>query len=104
MNKHASNHGRPSKPQYLLHLYISGATSRSRRALTNIKQICDQHLTERYDLQVFDIYQTPDQLLEDNVIAAPTLIKKTPLPVRRFIGDLSDTEKVIRGLEITEAA
>ena len=70
----------------------------------NIKQICNEHLKGRYDLQVTDIFQSPEQMSKDNIIAAPTLIKKNPLPLRRFIGDLSDTKKVISGLAIKQRA
>jgi circadian clock protein KaiB len=85
---------------YVLHLYIAGATSRSRRAITNIKEICEEHLEGRYHLEVTDIYQNPETLAKDNVVAAPTLIKKQPLPVRRFIGDLSDRDKIAKGLAL----
>jgi circadian clock protein KaiB len=89
--------------EYVLYLYISGATARSRRALTNIKAICDEHLKGRYHLQVVDIFQNPEQTADHDIIAAPTLVKEMPLPVRRFIGDLSDTNKVISGLAISPA-
>jgi circadian clock protein KaiB len=104
MAKHPSSNSGAGKPQYQLHLYISGATPRSQRALANLKHICDQHLKGRYDLRVTDIFQNPEQIAEADVIAAPTLIKTLPLPVRRFIGDLSDTDKVVVGLAITKPA
>jgi circadian clock protein KaiB len=85
---------------YLLQLYIAGPTARSRRAITNIKEICEEHLKGRYHLEITDIYQKPKNLAADNVVAAPTLIKKSPLPVRRFIGDLSDKDKVTNGLAL----
>jgi circadian clock protein KaiB len=99
VEKHAAK-----KSEYVLHLYVCGATGRSQRALMNIKQICNEHLKGRYDLQVTDIFQSPEQMSKDNIIAAPTLIKKNPLPLRRFIGDLSDTKKVISGLAIKQRA
>lgn len=95
---------RRENPKYVLQLYISGATPRSRHALINIKQICDEHLSGRYDLQVIDIFQSPEQIAQADIVAAPTLIKKSPLPMRRFVGDLSDTNKVITGLAIGQAA
>jgi circadian clock protein KaiB len=101
MAKNPSNGGESVKSGYVLHLYIAGATSRSRRAITSIKEICEQHLKGRYDLQITDIYQKPENITADNVIAAPTLIKKRPLPLRRLIGDLSDKEKVMDGLALT---
>ena len=86
---------------YDLSLYVSGATYRSRRAITNIKNICEQHVPGRYRLQVIDIFQNPKETAEHDIIAAPTLIKEAPPPLRRFIGDLSDTEKVTKGLAFT---
>jgi circadian clock protein KaiB len=86
---------------YDLFLYISGPSPRSRRAITNIRKICEQHLSGRYNLQVIDIFQNPQETAEHDIIAAPTLIKEAPLPVRRFIGDLSDIEKVTKGLALT---
>jgi circadian clock protein KaiB len=91
--------------QYDLRLYISGASPRSNRALSNIKEICEEHFKGRYDLEVVDIFQSPGRLERDHIVAAPTLVRKTPLPVRRFIGDeLSDKDKLFSGLEITAVA
>lgn len=86
--------------RYDLSLYICGATPRSHRAIRNIKNICEKYLPGRYNLQIIDIFQNPKETAEHNVVAAPTLIKAAPLPVRRFIGDLSDTEKVTQGLAL----
>ncbi|MGH7832472.1 MAG: circadian clock KaiB family protein [Candidatus Binatia bacterium] len=86
--------------KYILRLYISGATERSKRALGNIKKICERHVPGRYELRVIDIFQTPDEVTEDKVIVAPTLVKKLPLPVRRCVGDLSDTAKVVSDLAL----
>jgi circadian clock protein KaiB len=104
MAKHISKNGGAAKPKYLLHLYISGAGPRSQRALANLKGICDEHLEGRYDLEVTDIFQSPEKIAAADIVAAPTLIKKLPLPVRRFIGDLSNTEKVVSGLAIAKTA
>ena len=93
-----------SQATYTLFLYVSGVTTRSHRAITNIKSVCEEHLKDRYHLKVIDVYQSPEQLAKHNVVAAPTLIKETPLPVRRFVGDLSDRAKVVKGLELTAAA
>jgi circadian clock protein KaiB len=90
----------PSLPEYDLSLYVSGATPRSHRAIKNIKDICEQYLPGRYKLQVIDIFQNPSETAEHNIVAAPTLIKEAPLPVRRFIGDLSDLKKVTQGLAL----
>jgi circadian clock protein KaiB len=92
-----------SNGKYVLYLYISGATPRSRRAIANIKAICDEHLKGRYHLQVVDIFQNPEQTAEHDIVAAPTLVKQMPLPIRRFVGDLSDTNKVVSGLAISPA-
>jgi circadian clock protein KaiB len=100
MAKNPLNKDASENSGYLLQLYIAGATPRSRQAITNIKEICEEHLRGRYHLEVTDIYQNPETLANDNVVAAPTLIKKHPLPVRRFIGDLSDRDKVTNGLAL----
>ena len=89
---------KPSK--YVLRLYIAGTTPRSSRAVANIKQICEHNLNGRYDLEVIDIYQKPALAKGEQIVAAPTLVKKLPLPLRRFIGDLSDTERVIVGMDL----
>lgn len=86
--------------KYILRLFISGSTTKSVLALTNLKKICEEHLDGRYELEVIDLYQNPGMAIEEQIIAAPTLIKKLPLPFRRIIGDMSDTEKVLKGMEI----
>jgi circadian clock protein KaiB len=92
--------GSRKKKKYVLRLYVSGVTPRSTRAIANIKKICEEHLKGRYELEVIDLYQQPGLAKDEQVIAAPTLVKKLPLPLRRFIGDLSDTEKILVGLEL----
>jgi len=87
------------KQKYVLRLYITGMTEKSTQAIANIRQICEDHLKGLYDLEVIDIYQQPVLARGDQIIAAPTLVKKLPLPLRRFIGNLSDREKVLLGLE-----
>ena len=89
-----------AKEKYILRLYIAGLTPRSQKAISNIKKICEDHLKERYDLEVIDVYQHPVLAKGEQIIAAPTLIKKLPLPLRRFIGDLSDTERILLGLDL----
>jgi circadian clock protein KaiB len=86
--------------RYVLRLYIAGMTPRSTLAIQNIRKICEEHLEGRYDLQVVDIYQQPVLAEGEQIIAAPTLIKKLPLPLRRFIGDMSRTEKILLGLDL----
>ena len=85
---------------YVLRLYIAGSTPRSTRAVMNIKEICEGNFPEHYDLEVIDIYQQPGMAKNQQIIAAPTLIKELPLPLRKFIGDMSDTDKILIGLSI----
>ncbi len=90
--------GEQSEEKYVLRLFVSGTTPRSTRAIANIKKICEEELRGRYDLEVIDIYQQPEAANGDQVIAVPTLIKRLPTPLRRIIGDLSNTEQVLVGL------
>jgi circadian clock protein KaiB len=87
---------------YLLQLYITGTTSQSARAIANIRKICEEHLKGRYELEVVDISQHPALAQGEQIIAAPTLIKKFPLPLRRFIGDMSQTARILHGLDLRE--
>jgi circadian clock protein KaiB len=89
--------------RYVLRLYVTGMTPRSARAVKNLQAICDQHLAGRYDLEVIDIYQQPILTKGEQIIAAPTLIKKLPLPMRRIIGDMSNRERVLLGLDLVPA-
>jgi circadian clock protein KaiB len=84
--------------EYVLRLFITGATPNSVRAITNIKQICEDHLEGRYSLEIIDVYQQLAIAEKEQLVALPLLIKKSPSPERRMIGDLSDTEKVLKGL------
>ena len=88
------------KEKYVLRLYVTGMTPKSTRAIQNIKKICDEELHGRFDLEVIDIYQRPVLTKGEQIIATPTLIKKLPLPLRRFIGDMSDTERIVLGLDL----
>ena len=90
--------------QYILRLYVTGITPRSTAAIQNIKAICEEHLSGRYQLEVIDVYQHPGLAKGEQIIAAPTLIKFLPLPLRRFIGDMSRTEKILLGLDLRPAA
>ncbi len=89
--------------QYVLRLYVSGMTPRSTRAVENVRKVCEEYLAGRYELEVVDIYQQPSLARDRQIIAAPTLIKEMPLPLRRIIGDLSSTERVLIGLDIRQA-
>ena len=86
--------------RYSLCLYVSGSTLRSALAIDNIKRVCEQYLHNRHDLKVIDIYQQPDLARSAQIVAAPTLIKRLPLPLRRLIGDLSNRESVLLGLDL----
>ena len=88
--------------EYILRLYVTGSTPRSLKAISNLKRVCEEHLHDDYDLQVIDIYKNPDAAREEQIIAAPTLIKRLPAPLRRFVGDLSNTQKLLAGLGINE--
>ncbi len=90
------------KESYLLRLYVTGMTSRSVKAISNIRKICEEHLQGRYELEVIDLYQKPNLEKGEQIIAAPTLIRKLPLPLRRIIGDMSNTDRVLVGLDLTE--
>jgi circadian clock protein KaiB len=91
-----------NKQKYVLRLYVAGATGKSQTAIENIHKIAKEYLEGRYELEVIDIYQQQDLIKRDQIIAAPTLIKKLPLPLRKIIGDLSDKERVLLGLELWE--
>ena len=90
--------------KYVLRLYIAGTTPRSNRAVANIREICEHKLNGRYDLEVIDIYQKPALAQGEQIIAVPTLVKQLPLPLRRFIGDLSDTERILVGMDLAAAS
>lgn len=87
-----------STVEYVLQLFITGATPNSLRAVANIKRLCEEHLRGRYSLEIIDVYQQGALAIKEQIIALPLLIKKEPLPERRLIGDLSETQKVLKGL------
>jgi circadian clock protein KaiB len=89
--------------RYVLRLYISGTTPQSMRAVANIGRICEGHLQGRYELEVIDLSQRPALAEGEQIIATPTLIKQSPLPLRRFIGDLSQTDSVLLRLDLGRA-
>jgi circadian clock protein KaiB len=86
--------------KYVLRLYVTGTTTNSLRAIENIRNICAEHLQGRYELEIIDIYQQPIFAREGQIVAAPTLVKELPLPLRRFIGDMSQTERILLGLDL----
>jgi circadian clock protein KaiB len=89
-----------TQDQYVLRLYVTGMTPRSARAVDNLRTVCDEYLEGRYDLEVIDIYQQPALTKGQQIIAAPTLIKKLPLPMRRIIGDMSNRDGLLLGLDL----
>jgi len=92
---------RPEQDEhYVLRLFVTGMTPRSAEAIASIKAICEEHLHGRYDLEVIDIYLHPELASEEQIIAAPTLVKKLPAPLRRLIGNLSKEERVLAGLDL----
>jgi circadian clock protein KaiB len=97
--KSAARDKKPSR-LYVLRLFTTGTTPRSTRAIRNLSEICEANLRGKYELEVIDIYQEPGRASESDIIAAPTLIKIEPLPVRRIVGDLSDRNKVLLHLAI----
>ncbi len=93
-----------SKAAYILKLYVAGITPRSTSAIANVRTICNEHLKGRYALEVIDIYKNPSLAEGEQIIAAPTLVKKLPLPLRRFIGDMSQTDKILVGLDLAKTS
>ncbi|MDB5696594.1 MAG: hypothetical protein JWN21_2137 [Sphingomonas bacterium] len=89
--------------RHVLRLFVSGASPRSTRAIDNLRRLLERELPGRYDLRVIDVYQDPEAARDHQVVAAPTLVKVSPLPVRRIIGDLSDEARVLHGLGIVAA-
>ncbi len=86
--------------RYLLRLFVSGTTPRSAQAIRNIRALCEEKLQGRYILEIIDIYQHPELVKPEQIVVAPTLVKKLPLPFRKIIGDLSDKERVLVGLDL----
>lgn len=85
-----------------LRLYVAGQTPKSLAALSNLKKICDDHLKDRYRIEVIDLVKNPQLAQGDQILAIPTLVKKLPVPMRKIIGDLSNTDRVLVGLDIAE--
>lgn len=88
---------------YVLRLYVTGMSPRAQEAIRNIKRICEEELQGRYDLKVIDVCQQPELAKQEQILAAPTLIRTLPLPLRKLVGDMSNKEKVVVGLEIAPA-
>jgi circadian clock protein KaiB len=101
--KNPARHRARTGSIYVLRLFTTGTTPRSTRAIRNLHEICEAILKGRYELEVIDIYQEPGRASENDIIAAPTLLKDEPAPARRMVGDLSDREKVLSHLDIMKA-
>lgn len=91
-------------PRYVLRLYVAGLSTRSAAAISSVKKICEQHLHNRYELEVINIYDQPKLAKGEQIIAAPTLIKQLPLPLKRLIGDMANKEKLLVGLDLKESS
>lgn len=92
----------PADEKLVLRLYVTGSTPKSVRAIENIRVICDRKLSGRCELEVIDLREHPEHARPEQIVATPTLVKKLPLPVRRLIGDLSDQQRVLAGLDVIE--
>ncbi len=90
----------PARSRYVLRLYVTGMSAHSLAAVKNVTRLCGEYLKENCDLEVIDIYKNPIYARNGQIIAAPTLVKELPLPLRRFIGDMSDTGKLVVGLDL----
>jgi len=97
-NKAASGHRRPK--EWILRLYIAGHSARAAAALRNLESICDEHLSGRYEIEVIDLLKHPQLARGDQILAVPTLVRRLPVPLRKIIGDLSNTEKLLVGLDL----
>lgn len=105
MSVDAAEPGRPAVaadvPQlFELRLYIAGQSPKSMRAVDNLRRACEEHLRDRYRLELIDLLEDPERARSDEIIAVPTLVRMSPRPLRRIIGDLSDTEKLLTGLQV----
>ena len=89
--------------QFVLRLYIAGQTPKCVRAFTNLKRICEEHLANRYRIEIIDLLQNPQLARGDQILAVPTLVRQLPAPVKKIIGDLSNTERVLVGLDLRRA-
>ncbi len=101
----ASMRATATRPEsWELRLYVAGKTSRSRTALDNLRRICEEHLAGRYSIEVIDLLETPQLAADQQVVAVPTLVRKLPVPIRKIVGDLSNTERVLVGLQLRPRA
>ncbi len=96
--------GRGARDRFVLRLYVAGITPRSRDAIANVTAVCEEHLAGRFELEIVDIYQQPNLAKGEQIVAAPTLVRKLPLPLRRLIGDMSRKERILVGLGLRPKA
>jgi len=92
------------EPHYVLRLYVTGMTPRSTRAIRAVRELCQQRLEGRFALEIIDVYQQPERVQDEQIIATPTLIKHQPAPLRRIVGDMTDTQRLCFGLGLPEPA
>jgi circadian clock protein KaiB len=97
---HSADDGVPSPETWELRLYTAGQTPKSVLAFNNLKRLCEEHMPGRYQIEVVDLMQNPRLAKEDQIVAIPTLVRKLPSPLRKIIGDLSDTERALVGLQL----
>lgn len=103
MSQVAAGQAAERKEQFVLRLYIAGQTPKCVRAFTNLKRICEEHLANRYRIEIIDLLQNPQLARGDQILAVPTLVRQLPEPVKKIIGDLSNTERVLVGLDLRRA-
>ena len=94
----------PETENFVLRLYIAGQTPKCMRAFANLKRICEQYLTDRYHIEMIDLLKNPALARNDQILAVPTLVRRVPVPVRKIIGDLSNTQRVLAGLDVSISA
>ena len=102
MNKKSTKHARKDKikPEWQLRLYVADQTANSIAALANLKRLCEGRLVGRYEIEVIDLLENPELAAADQILAVPTLVRKLPEPVKKIIGDLSQTERILLGLDL----
>lgn len=103
MSRHAAKEQLAQPEHFVLRLYIAGQTPKCMRAFTNLKRICEEHLANRYRIEIIDLLQNPQLARGDQILAVPTLVRQLPEPVKKIIGDLSNTERVLVGLDLRRA-
>lgn len=91
------------KPEWNLRLYVAGQTPKSLAAFANLKRMCEEHLTDKYEIEVIDLTQQPHLAMSDQIVALPTLVRRLPAPIKRVVGDLSNTGRVLVGMDLVNA-